>query len=177
MHIVVGSLNPVKKLAVTSVFDTLYPDVIYSTVNVPSGVPDQPWGDAETRTGAINRAKAAQSQTQADFGIGLEGGLIQTELGIMTCAWCAVYGSAEQLGVGGGSHMMLPPAAAAQLAQGMELGLVMDNLTDQHNTKHSLGAIGLMTDGLETRQTAYAHILRLALAPLRSPAHFNHRPI
>ena len=54
-----------------------------------------------------------------------------------------------------------------------ELGAVMDSLTGQHNTKHSLGAIGLLTNKLETRQTAHAHILRLALAPLRSPAYFD----
>ncbi len=43
----------------------------------------------------------------------------------------------------------------------------MDALTGLHNTKHAQGAIGILTDGLETRKSAYAHILRLALAPFR----------
>jgi inosine/xanthosine triphosphatase len=142
-------------------------------VAVPSGIPDQPWGDAETRQGALNRARAALASQAADLAVGFEGGLIRTELGLMTCAWCAVIGADGQCGVGGGSHMLLPPAAADLLDQGLELGVVMDRLTGQHNIKHGPGAIGVLTAGLENRSSAYAHILRLALAPLRSPAFYE----
>lgn len=172
MNVVVGSLNPIKYAAAESVLKPLHPEIKLTGIAVPSGIDDQPWSDEETRQGALNRARAAQAATGADLGIGLEGGLTRTELGIMTCAWCAVVSADGMVGIGGGAHMMLPEAAQAMLANGLELGAVMDHLSGQHNTKHAAGAIGILTDGLETRQTAYAHILRLALAPFRSAAYF-----
>ena len=39
-------------------------------------MPDQPWGDKETRTGAITRAKGALvAAPRCDFSVGLEGGV------------------------------------------------------------------------------------------------------
>ncbi len=173
MRIAVGSLNPVKRQAAESVLKPLFTGAAFIVLDVPSGVPAQPWGDAETRTGAINRARTALSQSGADLAVGLEGGLIRTENGLMTCAWCAVAAPDGRIGVGGGAHTMLPPAAAERLERGEELGAVMDALTGIANTKHHQGAIGILTDGLETRQTAYAHILRLSLAPFRSEPLFR----
>ncbi|MBN2471794.1 MAG: inosine/xanthosine triphosphatase [Anaerolineae bacterium] len=172
LRVAVGSLNPVKHEAVRAVLEPLLETLTITGVNVPSGVADQPWGDAETRKGALNRARAACQAGAADLGIGLEGGLIDTELGLMTCAWCAVVAADGRVGMGGGAHMMLPPQARRLLDEGLELGAVMDSLTGLHNTKHADGAIGILTAGLETRETAYAHILRLALAPFRSAAYF-----
>lgn len=169
MHIVIGSLNPVKRQAAEAVLAPLYPGASFAALDVPSGVPVQPWGDAQTRTGAINRARAALAQAGADLAVGLEGGLVRTELGLMTCAWAAVAGSDGRIGVGGGSHVLLPASAVESLEAGQELGAVMDALTGERNTKHGLGAIGILTDGLESRETAYAHIVRLALAPFRQP--------
>eukprot|EP01052_Picozoa_sp_SAG31_P043386 SAG31_NODE_7209_length_1755_cov_1.355072_2_plen_54_part_00 len=51
---------------------------------MPSGVPDQPWGDAETRQGACARAQAvaqaysdAHGGQQCDYAVGLEGGVVE----------------------------------------------------------------------------------------------------
>ncbi len=173
MQIAIGSLNPVKMAAAREVLAPLFPGATFVAVDAPSGVAAQPWGEEETRAGALHRARVALEQSGADLAIGFEGGLIETDLGLMTCAWCAVIGTDGRLSVGGGSHMLLPPAARALLAAGMELGAVMDALTGQHNTKHDRGAIGILTAGLETRQTAYAHILRLALAPFLSAAYYS----
>ncbi len=56
-------------------------DVVIISVSVPSGVPDQPMGDDETRQGALNRACNARSHLcdqgeSADFFVGLEGGCV-----------------------------------------------------------------------------------------------------
>ncbi len=176
MLIAIGSLNPVKIQAAEQVLQPLFPHAELRPVEAPSGIPDQPWGETETRTGAINRARAARAACDADMAVGFEGGLIRTELGLMTCAWCAVATADGRLGVGGGSHMLLPPALESLLAEGQELGAAMDSLTGQRNTKHHLGAIGILTGGLEDRSSAYAHLLRLALAPFRSPDLFEEGP-
>lgn len=173
MQIVIGSLNPVKRQAAESVLAPLYPDADFRTVAAPSGVPDQPWGDAQTRQGAINRARAALANSGAALAVGFEGGLIETEIGVMTCAWCAVAAADGRIGVGGGAHMLIPAVAAARLTDEAELGPIMDALTGQQDTKHHAGAIGILTGGLEDRASAYAHILRLALAPFRQPDYFQ----
>jgi inosine/xanthosine triphosphatase len=52
--------------------------VVVTSVSVPSGVPDQPMGDEQTRQGALNRACNASNLQghAADFFVGLEGGCV-----------------------------------------------------------------------------------------------------
>jgi inosine/xanthosine triphosphatase len=170
MHIIVGSQNPVKLNAVRSVFKPVYPDAAFSSLDVQSGVSDQPWGNAETRQGAYNRARAALAgNTEAHLAVGLEGGVQETEFGLFTCAWCVVLDQSGRVGVGGSACTQLPDAVANDLKNGLELGQAMDALSGQHNTKQNEGAIGLLTDGLLTRQSAYEAIIKMALSPFRRP--------
>lgn len=170
MRIAIGSTNPVKCNASRAVLAALFPDADFVTLDVPSGVTAQPWGDLETRTGALNRARAALHQAAADLGVGLEGGVQDTELGLFTCAWAALIDTQGRIGIGGSSCVLLPPAIAEQMRLGSELGPAIDLLVHEDNTRQRNGAIGALTANLETRQSAYEHILRLALAPFQHPA-------
>jgi inosine/xanthosine triphosphatase len=172
MNIAIGSTNPVKCNATRAVLTPLYPDAEFVAIDVPSGVASQPWGDVETRAGALNRAQSALAETGAALSVGLEGGVQETEFGLMTCAWCVMVDTNGRLGVGGNSCVLLPPVVADQLRQGVELGTAMDRLVNQRNTRQGNGAIGILTGTLETRQSAYEAILRLALAPFRNPAFY-----
>ncbi len=169
MYLAIGSTNPVKLAAAQNVLTLVFPEAHFWGVSVPSGVQAQPVGDAETRQGAYHRAKAALETPQASIGVGLEGGVIETDFGLMTCAWCVILHEDGSCGIGGGSHLMLPDSVAAAVRSGTELGLAMDQLVGRENTKHQEGAIGILTDGLLSRQLAYEHIIRLAAAPFRSP--------
>jgi inosine/xanthosine triphosphatase len=123
----------------------------------------------ETRTGALNRAQTALKETDAELAVGLEGGVQESEFGLMTCAWCVIVDRQGRTGVGGNSSTLLPSVVAEQLRQGVELGVAMDRLVNEHNTKWHDGAIGILTNNLETRQSAYETIIRLALAPFQNP--------
>jgi inosine/xanthosine triphosphatase len=170
MRIAIGSTNPVKCNATRAVLTPLYPDANFTCVDVPSGIANQPWGDVETRTGAVNRAQAALVHTGADLGVGLEGGVQESEFGLMTCAWGALVDTEGRIGVGGNACVLLPEIVADYLRGGGELGPAIDRLAHQHNTRQSTGAIGILTNDLETRQSAFETILRLALAPFQHPA-------
>jgi inosine/xanthosine triphosphatase len=170
MRIATGSTNPVKCNAVRAVMGPLHPDAEFVGVEVPSDVPSQPWGNSETRRGAVNRARAALGATGADLAVGLEGGVQETEFGLMTCAWCAIVDRTGRVGIGGNSCILLPPAVAEHVRRGGELGQAMDALIHTANTRHQNGAIGILTNDLETRQSAYETNLRLALAPFQNPA-------
>jgi inosine/xanthosine triphosphatase len=169
LQIAVGSTNPVKGRAAEAVLAPLYPAAIFVRLEVASGVRAQPWGDHETRTGAIQRARLALSQTDAILGIGFEGGVVRTEQGLMLSNWVAVAAPDGRVGVGCGGGALLPPSVAHLLEAGGELGPAMDTLTGSHDTKHGEGAIGILTAGLVNRQDAFEYTLKLALAPFRSP--------
>lgn len=171
--IAIGSTNPVKRAAVETVLKVVFRDAQFMTLDVPSGVSDQPFGDEETRTGAANRAQAVLARTEANFGVGLEAGVIETSFGMMTCAWCVIAKRDGTVGIGGGSNILLPPTVAADVRSGLELGLAMDRLVGDHNTKQKEGAIGILTDGLLNRQKAYEMIVLLATAPFRQPNYYH----
>ena len=76
-RIAVGSTNPVKVGAVRAVMERLGGAGDVSGVSVPSGVPDQPWGDEQTIRGALARARAAREVSDADLGVGIEGGVVE----------------------------------------------------------------------------------------------------
>ncbi len=176
-RIAIGSTNPVKRRAAQTVLAPLYDGAMFMGVDAASGVADQPWGDEETRRGAINRARAAQFATDADLGIGFEGGVVESEIGLLTCNWVAVVAREGQIGVGGGGGELLPERVAAVLRAGGELGPAMDALTGSHNTKQGEGSVGILTAGLVNRQTIYEISLRLALAPFRSPQWYEAQDI
>jgi inosine/xanthosine triphosphatase len=165
-RIAVGSKNPVKLAAASAVVTRLTPNVAVEAVEVASGVPDQPVGDAETIRGALARARASRERLDADFGIGLEGGVVEQEDGTMrTCAWAAVVSRSGRHGVGGSLAMPLPDSVAKLVRGGMELGHAMDELTGHSNTKHGAGAVGILTAGLVDRQAAYEVLVAYALSP------------
>ena len=76
-NVVVGSTNPVKIAAVTAVLERSGSHALVRGLAVPSGVRDQPEGDAETIRGATQRATAALEASDADFAVGIEGGIVE----------------------------------------------------------------------------------------------------
>lgn len=170
-RVVVGSTNPVKVAAARGVLARLAPACAVVGVAAPSGVPDQPWGDAETIAGATARARAAlAADAEAELGVGFEGGVVEEADGsVRTCAWAAVVDRAGRLGVGGSLAMPLPAAVAARLRAGEELGHAVDALLGTTGTKHGGGAVGVLTAGLLDRRQAYEHLLAYALARFLAP--------
>jgi inosine/xanthosine triphosphatase len=165
-RVVVGSANPVKVSAVRAVLERCAPSVVVYGLAVPSGVPDQPWGDAETRAGAAARARAAlAADPLADLAVGLEGGVVREADGtVMSCAWAAAVDRAGVLSHGGSLAVPLPPAVVALLYAGVELGHAMDEVARTTGTKHGSGAVGLLTAGLIDRQAAYEPLVAYALS-------------
>ena len=165
-RVAVGSTNPVKVAAVRAVLARVRPEIVVESIFVASDVPEQPWGDEETIRGARTRAERALAATDAELGVGLEGGLVEQGDGsLRTCAWAVVASLDGGVSIGGSLAMPLPPAVAAAVRDGLELGHAMDRVTRGHNTKHNAGAVGILTAGLIDRQRAYEAILTYALAP------------
>ena len=171
--VAVGSTNPVKVAAARAVMGRVAPRARVEGLEVASTVSDQPWGDAETIRGARARALEACRALGADLGIGLEGGVVDEELGLRTCAWAAVVSSDGREGTGGSLAMPLPPIVADLVRGGLELGAAMDRVARTHDVKRGPGAVGLLTAGLIDRQRAYETLIIYALAPLLVPEYWT----
>lgn len=164
MQIAVGSTNPVKIRAVTNIARKIYPRAQISGIEVPSGVPAQPRGDKQTQRGAINRARAARQALRADWGVGLEGGILENKYGTMTCAWVAIVDRTGHIGIGGSTNMLLPRQIASHVKRGAELGDAMDEFAKIRGVKRKMGAIGVLTKGLFDRRKSYEFLFALAAA-------------
>lgn len=173
MIIAIGSTNPVKVTAVTTHISRLWPEAQIVPVVVPSGVSAMPLSDAETITGAQNRARAARATLDADLGIGLEGGVHQEPFGLVLQGWVAIEASDGRTSLGGCARLPLPEHIARRVQDGEELGHVMDDVMGDHNTKQKGGAVGALTNHLVVRGEAFATAVAYALAPFVSPHLYN----
>ena len=168
MKIIIASKNPVKIQAVHDGFAEMFPDWTLETegVSVPSEVSDQPMGDEETFTGALNRAKNAQkAKPNADFWIGVEGGNIrhgENEMEVM--AWIVVI-SKDKIGKARTAGFFLPQKVVDLINQGYELGHADDIVFNLDNSKQKMGSAGLLTDGVMNRLRLYVPAVIFALIP------------
>lgn len=173
MKIAVGSKNPVKVGAVEDGFRLYYPDCNVTGMEVESGVAEQPMTEEETVKGARQRANIAlKTEINADFGVGLEGGVCEIAGKMYECAWVCVVDRAGIEGLAGGLYFELPPKVAEKIRAGGELGPIMDELTGEINVKQKLGAIGMLTKGKLDRKSAYVQIVVSAMIKFVSPEWF-----
>ncbi|MBX0321867.1 inosine/xanthosine triphosphatase [Halomicroarcula sp. F13] len=162
MDVAVGSENPVKRAAV----ERILPDAVVVSVGVDSGVAEQPRGRAETVTGAENRAAAALSATDADFGVGIEGGVTERDRppGLWLVMW-AVVTDGDRTAYGEGPSIRLPEAVAGRVRDGEELGPVLDDRLGREAVAEREGAVGVYTDGRLTRTDALTDAVAGAFGP------------
>lgn len=178
MKIILASNNPVKRRATRDGFARLFPDaeLDIETVSVPSGVADQPMTDEETRRGALNRAHGARTaRPEADYWIGLEGGLEVDGDQLSAFAWVAIV-SSEKQGESRTASFHLPKAVADLVRSGKELGEADDIVFGRSNSKQQGGAVGLLTEGAIDRAQLYEPSVSLALIPFLRPDLYGPEP-
>ena len=165
----IGTTNKAKILAVQTVFKTVFESCTFQTVNTPSNVSAQPCSDEETVEGAKNRALGAlqhvdtQTNSSPEFGIGLEGGVKEFHSNMFVCNWVALAVRDGPVFVAGGAQIPLPEHIANSIRAGKELGPLMDEYAQAHDTRQNKGAIGIFTDGLVNRSDMFEHIVRLVV--------------
>lgn len=168
MKIVVTSHNPVKIAAARKAFLDRFPakELHLLPVDVSSGVPDQPMSDPVTRQGARNRVSNAKLKyPDADYWVGMEGGLDFYDGRLLAFAWMVIAGSGDRISETRSVTLPLPPQVQALVVDGLELGEANDQVFSTLNSKQGGGAYGLLTNGLMTREGIYTQTLVLALIP------------
>ncbi|WP_391116488.1 DUF84 family protein [Psychrobacillus sp. L3] len=163
MKILIGTNNRAKTKAVHTISALYYPDAEFKNVEVPSLVSNQPMSDEETRQGAINRAKQLMENSEATFGIGLEGGVNEIDGIMYICNWGALSTNDGTIFTANGAGIPLPMEIAIQLKAGSELGPVMDVYTNKNDIRHEEGAIGVFTNNFVKRSDMFEHIMLLLI--------------
>ncbi|TQR18403.1 DUF84 family protein [Psychrobacillus vulpis] len=163
MKILIGTNNRAKTKAVQSISSIYYPKASFENKDVPSLVSNQPMSNEETRQGAINRAKQLMENSEATFGIGLEGGVNEMNDTMYICNWGALATSDGKIFTATGAGIPIPEEIAIQLKAGAELGPVMDVYTNKNDIRHDEGAIGVFTDGFVKRSDMFEHIMLLLI--------------
>jgi len=175
IRVLVGSRNPVKinavKAGFSDAFDGQDKRFEFAGVDAPSGVSDQPMGNAETRQGAINRAQHCRTKNPAGFAVGIEGGLFDdTEINVVECfAWIAVISPTGEMNCTRTATFNIPPALASLVRKGIELGRADDIVHGTTNAKQKGGTVGTLTNGQIDRTRYYSHAVILACAPFSNP--------
>jgi inosine/xanthosine triphosphatase len=174
--IVLASHNPVKAQAALAGFRRMFPEQEFELQMsaADSGVSAQPFSSDETLSGARNRTHTArQTQPEADFWVGIEGGVEPHGAELSAFAWVVVLAKNGVEGKGRTGTFFLPPAVAALIHQGKELGEADDIVFAQINSKQKNGAIGILTGDVIDRAALYEPAVIMALVPFRNPEYYR----
>lgn len=170
--VVIASRNAPKMRATREGFRLMLPGSYnFRSVDVDSGVPDQPFSDDETLQGAINRARNAKNAVpDAEYWIGIEGG-VEVHSGAVCCfAWIVVVSKDGRTGKARTSAFFVAEETAQLLHEGMDLGKADDLVLEQINVKDGQGSVGILTGGLVDRAEYYTQAVILALIPFKNPS-------
>lgn len=170
MKIIVSSKNPVKVNATLEGFQKVFQKQTFEVegVSVQSDVSDQPMSEEETFNGALNRAEnACKDFPDADFWVGIEGGIEKKGSEMMTFAWVYIK-SKELVGKGRSASFFLPPKIVSLINEGKELGDADDIVFGKSNSKQKNGAVGILTGDLITRKSLYIPAVIMALIPFKN---------
>ena len=171
----VGTRNKCKVTAVRAVA-ALNPALSGATVipySVHSGIPEQPLTLEITRTGAINRARAAFTEAKnagssTVLAVGIESGLFQpdgdTGRAFDVCV-CMATEDGESFNMGLSCAFEIPAKLMECVRQGMDLAQACNACkitSDPHIGEHG-GLIGILSNGRVTRQAYTEQALQMAL--------------
>ncbi|MHA1991233.1 MAG: DUF84 family protein [Candidatus Hodarchaeales archaeon] len=180
-RIAIGSKNRVKNSATVEGFKLCFPEkkLEFHSFNSSSGITRMPFKTQELISGAKNRAENALNALKTNhklnqligntfFGVGLEGGITYEESidKWLLCGWVAViHESKDIINFAKTASMQLPEVVANMVHNGLELATVMDELSGMKNTREDIGAFGILTNNLFTRQDSFKEAVVLACAP------------
>jgi inosine/xanthosine triphosphatase len=171
ISVALASTNPVKKQAVQHGFHRFFhgQPIDVTCLSGDSPIAAQPLTSNETLRGASLRAKQArEGMPEANYWVGIEGGIEDTLEGMLTFAWVVVLDQ-QWIGRSRSGAFLLPTKVADLVREGYELGTADDMIFGGVDTKRKNGAIGLLSGNVLDRAGLYEQAVILALLPFRNP--------
>lgn len=152
----VASKNSVKLYAINTAFNRFFNDVKIISQNVESGVPDQPIND-DVFEGAKNRLEALKDDSDYDYLVSCEGGLLQLAGHWFNVQVVMIKDRHGNQGMGMSQGYEIPLKYVEE-AINTSVADVLDRLFDRK------GGISVLTRGYETRASLIQDGTVMALA-------------
>jgi inosine/xanthosine triphosphatase len=175
MLVLVASLNPFKIKATRNSFEKFFPNdkIEFQGIDTASNVSAQPNGD-DTFIGAENRANTLYEYNQnggldADFCVAIEGGTVKLYNRWFELGCVCIIDKNGRKAFGNTPAYELPDDIMEKLHKGIELGTVIDELTNSTNIKQQGGAISYFSKGVLNRTDMSSAGVDVALLPLLNP--------
>ena len=160
-----GSTNPTKVRAVKEVFSDLFSREFVlkvKGVEVDPGIPGEPWGE-DVLKGARNRALLALGD--ADYGVGIEAGLIMSFGEVLGVQYCAVVDRTGAFTVGHGPGFRFPPKVLEEIENGRTVSEAMEAITGIKDIGRKGGAVDHLTKGVLNRTQLTRSAVLMAMVP------------
>ena len=170
VRIAAGTTNPAKLEAIGSASTSVFNEARVDSLEVDSGVPAQPWGDDQTARGALCRARGAIAGLGADYGVGIESGLVDGPGGrVYVVSWAAAVDPSGRAGYGASERFPVPASLQDRLRHGAELGPLLDELLGRPGLARREGAVSIFTSGRRHRAEVLSIAVLHALIALLEP--------
>lgn len=177
MKFIVASKNPVKINAVAAALKEQFSELSVEGLEVESGVSAQPMSDEETKTGALNRARAVRNlalkkkiikKSEEVLCIGLEGGVfhpsfIENKNELWSTVWVVVLDKEGNSYFSNGARFSLPNFMSKLLLAGEEMGPSLGKRLKDPDLRKKEGMIGFLTNHFTNRTDEYAGIVKIAV--------------
>jgi len=166
LRVAVGSTNRVKVDAARNVFTQAFGMVEIVSIEPEHGVEKQPM-DGRILEGAMRRAKEAIAKAGADYGVGVEAGLVRDSFmgRHVDVQYCAIVDTSGFVTVGRGPGFEYPPRVTKAVLEGASVGETMSAITGIENIGRRSGSIGFLSDGLIDRTSLSEIAVLMALIP------------
>ncbi|RLE61773.1 MAG: inosine/xanthosine triphosphatase [Thermoprotei archaeon] len=170
LRVAVGSVNPVKVLAVKQALELLNIKADILSCSVRTSVGPQPIGLKKTMQGAIERGCYAQNVCNSDWGIGIEAGLIDfpgTISGYMDFQICVIVDKEKRITIGVSMGFEFPTKVIGGVLKGVyrEIEEGMEVLSGIRQIGEKMGAIGFLSKGTISRLDITRESVISALIP------------
>jgi len=165
--IAIGSRNRAKTLGVKNVFSALFHGSRFVEVDASSVVRTQPIGLQEVLDGASKRARFALSEAKADFGVGVEAGILSiAPRRHINLQIAFVVDRKGNSGLGFSPGFLIPEPFVRRMAdEGKELGRYSHELTRAEEISEEEGIVYHLTRGRASRLQMTEQSVSMALIP------------
>ena len=170
MQFTIGTTSEIKLAATKKVLSEMMPEPFeVSGIDSESGVPPTP-RDEQTLMGARNRALYCKDNSQGEYWIGLESGLVERWGNTFEEAWACVIDSSGKEYLGFSSGLVVPNAVLEEMKKtGEEHNVVMRKL--RKNPDGPKDTWSDYTGGSIIRSISLEEALRNATIQIFAPAH------
>lgn len=165
--VAIGSKNPAKTVGTRHIFSAFFPGCRFKEVDTRTVSMAQPMGMEQVVEGARSRAGFAMAEAAADFGVGVEAGIVSLSSGEnINLQAAVVVDNNGRSGLGLSSGFMIPdPFLKKMREEGAELDRYSHELTLAEKITEEEGIVYHLTKGKTSRLQMTEQCVGMALVP------------